>query len=112
MTAGSPAVIRFRVRLTSRSRFSASAASAAQIVLAQARHSVGLIRGVSSHDGQPSILLNLAFSTQAAYAVPLILLAGHRASQRDRMTLEHAAAQADVEERQNEQLAVERLDGD
>jgi uncharacterized membrane protein len=55
-------------------------------------------------DPYPFILLNLAFSTQAAYAAPLILLAGNRASQRDRMTLEHAATQADVEEVQNEQL--------
>lgn len=55
-------------------------------------------------DPYPFILLNLAFSTQAASAAPLILLAGNRASQRDRMTLEHAAAQADVEEAQNEKL--------
>src|SRR3712207_2877428 len=55
-------------------------------------------------DPYPFILLNLAFSTQAAYAAPLILLAGNRAAIRDRMTLEHAAAQADVEERQNEEL--------
>ena len=55
-------------------------------------------------DPYPFILLNLAFSTQAAYAAPLILLAGNRASLRDRMTLEHAAAEADVEDEQNEQL--------
>ncbi len=55
-------------------------------------------------DPFPFILLNLAFSTQAAYAAPLILLAGNRQSIRDRLTLEHAATQADVEERQNEQL--------
>lgn len=55
-------------------------------------------------DPYPFILLNLAFSTQAAYAAPLILLAGNRSAQRDRLTLEHAAAEADVEERQNEQL--------
>jgi uncharacterized membrane protein len=55
-------------------------------------------------DPYPFILLNLAFSTQAAYAAPLILLASNRASLRDRMTLEHAAAQADLEERQNEEL--------
>ena len=55
-------------------------------------------------DPYPFILLNLAFSTQAAYAAPLILLAGNRASQRDRLTLEHAADQADVEEKQNERL--------
>jgi uncharacterized membrane protein len=55
-------------------------------------------------DAYPFILLNLAFSTQAAYAAPLILLAGNRSSTRDRMTLEHAAAEADVEEAQNERL--------
>ena len=55
-------------------------------------------------DPFPFILLNLAFSTQAAYAAPLILLAGNRAAVRDRMTLEHAAAEADIEEKQNEQL--------
>jgi uncharacterized membrane protein len=55
-------------------------------------------------DPYPFILLNLAFSTQAAYAAPLILLAGNRAAIRDRLTLEHAATEADVEERQNEDL--------
>jgi uncharacterized membrane protein len=55
-------------------------------------------------DPYPFILLNLAFSTQAAYAAPLILLASNRAAASDRLTLEHAAAQADVEEQQNEEL--------
>jgi uncharacterized membrane protein len=55
-------------------------------------------------DPYPFILLNLAFSTQAAYAAPLILLAGNRAAVQDRMTLEHAASQSDVEEQQNEKL--------
>jgi uncharacterized membrane protein len=56
------------------------------------------------YDPYPFILLNLAFSTQAAYAAPLILLASNRAAIRDRMTLEHAAAEADIEDRQNQQL--------
>ena len=55
-------------------------------------------------DPFPFILLNLLFSTQAAYAAPLILLASNRSSTRDRRTLEHAAAEADIEERQNERL--------
>ena len=55
-------------------------------------------------DPFPFILLNLAFSTQAAYAAPLILLAGNRHELRDRMTLEHAADKADIEEQQNKQL--------
>jgi uncharacterized membrane protein len=58
-------------------------------------------------DPFPFILLNLAFSTQAAYAAPLILLAGNRQSLRDRLTLEHAAEEADIEEQQN----VELLEG-
>jgi uncharacterized membrane protein len=59
-------------------------------------------------DPYPFILLNLAFSTQAAYAAPLILLASNRAAVRDRLTLEHAATETDLEERQNEEL----LEGD
>ncbi len=53
-------------------------------------------------DPYPFILLNLAFSTQAAYAAPLILLAQNRQDDRDRVSLEedrHRAAQtkADTE---------------
>jgi uncharacterized membrane protein len=55
-------------------------------------------------DPFPFILLNLAFSTQAAYAAPLILLAGNRQALRDRLTLEHTATEADIEERQNVEL--------
>jgi uncharacterized membrane protein len=39
-------------------------------------------------DPYPFILLNLAFSTQAAYAAPLILLAQNRQEQRDRAQTE------------------------
>jgi len=39
-------------------------------------------------DPYPFILLNLAFSTQAAYAAPLILLAQNRQDDRDRITVE------------------------
>src|SRR6476646_5014822 len=55
-------------------------------------------------DPFPFILLNLAFSTQAAYAAPLILLAGNRAARRDRMTLEHASEEGDLGDAQNERL--------
>jgi len=55
-------------------------------------------------DPYPFILLNLAFSTQAAYAAPLILLAGNRQALRDRLTLEHAASETDKEDTQNQQL--------
>jgi uncharacterized membrane protein len=47
-------------------------------------------------DKYPFILLNLAFSAQASYAAPLILMASNRTSQRDRMTLEHDAEETDA----------------
>lgn len=40
-------------------------------------------------DPYPFILLNLMFSTQAAYAAPLILLSQNRQSERDRLQAEH-----------------------
>jgi len=46
-------------------------------------------------DAYPFILLNLAFSAQASYAAPLILMASNRTSQRDRMTLEHEAQETE-----------------
>jgi uncharacterized membrane protein len=45
-------------------------------------------------DPYPFILLNLAFSTQAAYAAPLILLAQNRQDDRDRATLAEDRAAA------------------
>jgi uncharacterized membrane protein len=47
--------------------------------------------GIASFDIYPFILLNLAFSTQAAYAAPLILLAQTRQADRERV---HALADA------------------
>jgi uncharacterized membrane protein len=45
--------------------------------------------GIIKHwDPYPFILLNLAFSTQAAYAAPLILLAQNRQADRDRDEIE------------------------
>jgi uncharacterized membrane protein len=52
-------------------------------------------------DPYPFILLNLAFSTQAAYAAPLILLAQTRQAERDKMTSEKAERRHDEEERQS-----------
>jgi uncharacterized membrane protein len=78
---------------------------------------VGNIVLLFHFDPYPFILLNLAFSTQAAYAAPLILLAGNRQALRDRMTLEHAASEADLEEKQNVELlegnrAISRSNGE
>ena len=49
---------------------------------------------VYSWDPYPFILLNLAFSTQAAYAAPLILLAQNRQDDRDRVSLEEDRTRA------------------
>jgi uncharacterized membrane protein len=40
-------------------------------------------------DPYPFILLNLLFSTQAAYAAPLLLLSQNRQAERDRIKAEH-----------------------
>ena len=55
---------------------------------------------VGQWDPYPFILLNLAFSTQAAYAAPLILLAQSRQAARDQI---HAEANAKHMERLSEQ---------
>lgn len=52
-------------------------------------------------DPKPFILLNLLFSIQAAYTGPVLLLAGNRQAQKDRLTLEHAAHEADKADEQN-----------
>ena len=71
-------------------------------------NSVGLI---SHWDPYPFILLNLLFSTQAAYAAPLILLAQNRQDERDRENIERdramaARTQADAEFLARELAAV------
>lgn len=58
--------------------------------------------GIAHFDLYPFILLNLAFSLQAAYAAPLILLAQTRQADRDKVH-----ADADAEHR--EYLATESL---
>lgn len=46
-------------------------------------------------DVYPFILLNLVFSTQAAYASPLILMAANRSAAKDRMRDDHEAEEVD-----------------
>ena len=68
--------------------------------------------GIVNHwDPYPFILLNLAFSTQAAYAAPLILLAQNRQDDRDRANIDRdrevaARTQADTEFLARELAAV------
>lgn len=68
-------------------------------------------------DPYPFILLNLAFSTQAAYAAPLILLAQNRQENRDKIALDEdrsraAQTKADTEFLARELAAVRLAVGD
>jgi uncharacterized membrane protein len=72
---------------------------------------LNIVAGVHHWDPYPFILLNLAFSTQAAYAAPLILLAQNRQDERDRANIERdrrvaARTQADTEYLARELAAV------
>src|SRR5262249_14961775 len=65
---------------------------------------IGLnVVGISQFDVYPFILLNLAFSLQAAYAAPLILLAQTRQADRDK-----AHAEADAQHREDLARASEQ----
>ena len=61
------------------------------------------VAGITNFDIYPFILLNLAFSLQAAYAAPLILLAQTRQADRDK-------AHADADARHREDLAQASLE--
>lgn len=60
-----------------------------------------------SWDPYPFILLNLAFSTQAAYAAPLILLAQNRQEDRDKVTVNADRRRAEQTKADTEFLARE-----
>jgi len=64
-------------------------------------------------DPYPFILLNLAFSTQAAYAAPLILLAQTRQADRDKRAADERVRIADAQrehvEAENENETLEEL---
>ena len=67
-------------------------------------NTIGFVR---HWDPYPFILLNLAFSLQAAYAAPLILLAQNRQDDRDRATVERDRAVAARIQQDTEFLARE-----
>lgn len=66
---------------------------------------VGNIIGIVYHwDPFPFIFLNLIFSTQAAYAAPIIMMSQNRASDRDRIQ-----AQADYQTNLEAKQEIEEL---
>jgi uncharacterized membrane protein len=65
-------------------------------------------------DVYPFILLNLLFSTQAAYAAPIIMMAQNRQNERDRMQAQ-ADYQTNIEAKQEIEaltLILQKLDAD
>ncbi|MBK7306543.1 MAG: DUF1003 domain-containing protein [Chitinophagaceae bacterium] len=71
------------------------------VVIWMTMNVIGFIR---HWDPYPFILLNLIFSTQAAYAAPIIMMAQNRQSQRDRVQ-----AQADFDTNLEAKKEIEAL---
>ena len=80
---------------------------AAQTVIVVVWITLNLAALIRHWDPYPFILLNLAFSTQAAYAAPLILLAQNRQDDRDRVALQEDRARAERTKADTEYLARE-----
>jgi uncharacterized membrane protein len=78
-----------------------------QTILVLAWIAVNLFAATLLWDPYPFILLNLAFSTQAAYAAPLILLAQNRQENRDRVALDEDRRRAAQTKADTEYLARE-----
>jgi uncharacterized membrane protein len=65
---------------------------------------LNIVGFIQHWDPYPFILLNLLFSTQAAYAAPIIMMAQNRQSQRDRVQ-----AEADYKTNLEAKLEIEAL---
>lgn len=85
-----------------------------QTIAVTAWVTVNLVGWLAHWDPYPFILLNLMFSTQAAYAAPLILLSQNRMAEHDRLAAEHdyAINIADAEVNKQTQQMLEQLHAD
>lgn len=79
--------------------------------------SLNLLGFINHWDPYPFILLNLLFSTQAAYAAPIIMMAQNRQAERDRHHAEedyetNRRAKEEIEELQRglSRIEIEKLD--
>jgi len=79
----------------------------AQTVLVVIWIAINVVAAALRFDPYPFILLNLAFSTQAAYAAPLILLAQNRQDARDRAATDEDRRAAARVQAETEYLARE-----
>lgn len=75
-----------------------------QTILVLVWMSLNVVAFVHHWDVYPFILLNLLFSTQAAYAAPIIMMSQNRQSDRDRIQ-----AQADYQTNIEAKLEIEEL---
>lgn len=64
---------------------------------------INLLAFLGHWDPYPFILLNLLFSTQAAYAAPIIMMSQNRQAQKDRLRDDHEAEEVDLLYRINQQ---------
>ena len=78
---------------------------------------LNVVAFVHHWDVYPYILLNLLFSTQAAYAAPIIMMAQNRQSERDRAQANsdyrtNVAAKKEIEELMNrlDTIEIDKLD--
>jgi uncharacterized membrane protein len=78
---------------------------------------LNVIAFVGHWDVYPFVLLNLVFSTQAAYAAPIIMMAQNRQSERDRAQASNdyktnVAAKKEIEELMErlDNIEIEKLD--
>jgi len=75
-----------------------------QTIMVAVWMSLNLIGFINHWDPYPFILLNLLFSTQAAYAAPIIMMSQNRQSERDR-----EQAKADYETNLEAKREIEQL---
>jgi len=75
-----------------------------QTILVLVWMTLNLIGFIYHWDAYPFILLNLLFSTQAAYAAPIIMMSQNRQSERDRIQ-----AKADYETNLQAKLEIEQV---
>jgi uncharacterized membrane protein len=83
-----------------------------QTILVLLWMSLNIIGFMAHWDPYPFILLNLLFSTQAAYAAPIIMMAQNRAADRDRAQAEadyqtNRVAKEEIEALQKELARIE-----
>lgn len=78
---------------------------------------VNIVGFLEHWDAYPFILLNLVFSTQAAYAAPIIMMSQNRQARRDRHQADadfecnlHAKAEIEDLQRALSRIEIEKLD--